>query len=93
MCFYLDEWRDETTVTWVKSHEGDGGAKTNDHEVQNKKSDDDAEKAYAHLDSDGCKQGYCSHCNTVWGVTIGGKIVVHKAGAAILWHSQKAQYL
>ena len=31
--------------------------------------------------------------NTVWGATIDGQIVVHKAGATILWHLQKTQYL
>ena len=56
---YLDEWRGETTISWVKSHVEDGGAKTNDHEVQNKKADDDAEKSYAHPDSSEYSQGYC----------------------------------
>ena len=62
---YLDEWRGETTISWVKSHAEDGGAKTNDHEVQNKKADECAEKAYAHPDSDWYKQGYCSQFDTV----------------------------
>ena len=51
MCTYLGEWRDETTVSWVKTHAEDGGAKTSEHEQQNKRADDDAEEAYAHPDS------------------------------------------
>ena len=43
MCLYLNEWRDETTISWVKTHAEDGGAKTNAHEEQNKKADDDTE--------------------------------------------------
>ena len=43
MCSYLDESRDETTVVWAKAHAEDGGAKTNDHEKQNKKADNNAE--------------------------------------------------
>ena len=58
MCSYLDEWRDETTISWVKSHAEEGGAKTTEHEVQNKKADEDAEKAYAHTDSAGYEQVY-----------------------------------
>ena len=46
MCSYLGEWRGETTISWVKAHAEDDGAKTNDHENQNKKAGDDAEKAY-----------------------------------------------
>ena len=84
MCTYLDEWRGETTISWVKSHAEDGGAKTNDIEVQNKKADGGVEKAYAHPDSDEYSQGYCSQFNTVWGATLNGKIVVHTAGATIL---------
>ena len=86
MCSYLGEWRDESTISWVKSHAKDGGAKTNAHEVQNKRADDDADKAYAHLDSGEYIQGYCSQFNTVWGATIGGTFVVYKAGTTILWH-------
>ena len=58
-----------------------------------KAADEDAERAYVHTDSDGYKQGYCSQFNTVWGATIGGKIVMRKAGAAILWHLKNTQYL
>ena len=50
MCSYLDEWRGETEISWVKAHAEDGGAKTNDHEKQNKRADDDAEEAYGHPD-------------------------------------------
>ena len=50
MCTYLDEWRGETTISWVKAHAEGGGAITTDHEQQNKRADDDAEKAYAHPD-------------------------------------------
>ena len=37
MSAYLDEWRDEATISWVKAHAEDSGAVTNDHEKQNKK--------------------------------------------------------
>ena len=47
---YLNEWRDETTISWVKAHAEDGGAVTNDHEKQNKEADGDNEDAYKHLD-------------------------------------------
>ena len=60
MCFYLGEWRGEMTISWVKSCKEDGGAKTNEHEQQNKRADDDAEKAYAHSDSFLYRAGYCS---------------------------------
>ena len=46
MCSYLGEWRDETAISWVKAHAEDGGAKTTDHEKQNKRADDDTENAY-----------------------------------------------
>ena len=93
MCLYLNEWRGETTISWVKSHAEDGRAKTNNHKEQNKKADDDAEKAYAHPDSDEYSGGYYSQFNTVWDATIDDKIVVHKAGATVLRHLQKTQYL
>ena len=93
MSSYLGEWRDETTISWVKSHAEDGGVRTNDHEEQNKKADDDAEQAYAHPDSDECSEGYYSQFNTVWGAMIGGEIVVHKAGTTVLRHLQNTQYL
>ena len=32
MPIYLDEWRGEKTISWVKAHAEDGGAVTNDHE-------------------------------------------------------------
>ena len=93
VCLYLNEWRDETTISWVKSHAEDGGAKTNNHKEQNQKADDDAEKAYAHPDSDEYGEGCCSQFNMIWGATIEDTVVVHKAGATILRHLQKAQYL
>ena len=80
-------------VSWVKSHAEDGRAKTNEHERHNKRADGDAEKSYAHPDSTEYRAGYCSQFNTVWGATIGGKIAVHKAGATVLRHLQKTQYL
>ena len=77
---YLDEWRDETTVSWVKSYTEDGGAKTSEHEQQNKRADDDAEKAYAHPDSSLYRAGHCSQFNTVWDATIDGKVAGTKRG-------------
>ena len=69
------------------------GRKQTTMKCRTKKADEDAEKAYAHLDSDGYKQGYCSQFDTVRGAIIGGNIVAHKDGTAILWHLQKTQYL
>ena len=45
------ERRDMTKIQWVKAHAEEGGAKTNTHEEQSKRADEDAEKAYAHTDS------------------------------------------
>ena len=93
MCSYLDEWGDETTVSWVRAHAEDGGAQTNDHEKQNKKAGDDAEKVYTHPDSSLYKVGCCSQFDTIWGGAIDGKVVAHKTGATVLRHVQKKQYL
>ena len=67
MCSYLDESRDKTTISWVKAHAEDGGAKANDHENPNKRADDDAENAYTHPDSSLYRVGYCSQLDTIWG--------------------------
>ena len=32
MAAYLNEWRGETTISWVKARAEDGGVVTNDHE-------------------------------------------------------------
>ena len=48
---YLNEWRDETTITWVKSHAEDGGVVTNDHGKPNRRADEDAEGACQHPDT------------------------------------------
>ena len=92
MCTYLDEWRDEATVSWVKAHAEDGGPKTSEHEQQNKRADDDAEEAYAHPGSSLYRIECCSQFDTVWGVMIDGKVAVHKTGAIVLRHLQKRQY-
>ena len=42
MSAYMNEWRDEAAISWVKAHTEDGGAVANDHEKQNKKTGDDA---------------------------------------------------
>ena len=50
MAEYQAEWRDVTKISWVKASAEKGGAKTNAHERQNKRADEDAEKAHAHTD-------------------------------------------
>ena len=79
---YLNEWRDNTTILWVKAHE-----------TQNKKADEDADGAYQHHGTSLYREGYCSQFDSIWGAMIGGEIVTHKMGATVIWHLQKTQYL
>ena len=93
MCTYLEEWKGETTISWVKGRAEKGGAKTNDHETQNKKADENAEEAYGHSESPLYRIGYCSQFDTIRGAMIDGKVVAHKTGASVLRYLQSTQYL
>ena len=84
ICTYLYKRRDETTVSWVKAHAEDAGAKTSEHEQQNKRAAYDTEKAYTLPDSSLYRVGYCSQFDTVWGAMFDGKVVVRKTGATVL---------
>ena len=90
---YQEQWGRVTTISWVKAHAEDGEAKTNSHEQQNKKTDDDAENAYAQPDSKAYILGYCSQFSTLWGAEIDGRSVANKMGATVLEYLQTEEYL
>ena len=49
-----------TKIQWIKARAEEGRAATNAHKKQNKRADEDAEKAYAHPDSTAYREGYYS---------------------------------
>ena len=90
MAEYQAKWHGVTKISWVKAHTEKGGAKTSAHEQQNKRVDDDAEKAYTHTDSPRIPGGYCSQFDTLKGAIIEG---AHKMGPTVLRHLQNTHYL
>ena len=59
---YHREWGHNTKIFWVKGHAEKDGNQTDCHEVENKRADEDAERAYQHLDTPAYKGGYLRVC-------------------------------
>ena len=69
------------------------GKLTDLHEKENKRTDEDAERACLQLDTPEYKKGYVAQLDSGQGPTIHGRVVVHKMGPTVLHHLQKEQYL
>ena len=90
---YFQEWGHVTKFFWVKAHAEKCRKKTTCHEQQTKRADEGAERSYAHPESLAYKRGYVSQLDSVYGPTVGGKVIVHKMGATMLRHLQTEQYI
>ena len=90
---YQKEWGKQTGVYWAKAHTEDGGKKAICHEKENTRADEDAEAAYKHLDTPACRGKCVSQLDVLYGLAIGGKVVVHKMEQTVPQHPQVNQYL